>query len=124
MDTFFGVPWASLDLDGPARFLSDQEDEGLTWETKGTEIRPTSVLKAVCGLANQLGGFLIIGASRGDDGEWTLPVFLFLMSAQRLPAVQTEPHELPAFPTWLVELQKRAGARPTLVFRSRLAENA
>jgi hypothetical protein len=70
MLNFFGT-WDDLTLERVGAFLAEQEDEGLTWETKGTEIRPTSVLKAVCGFANQVGGFLIIGARR-EGSEWVL----------------------------------------------------
>ena len=69
---FFGTPWGDLTLADVEAFLAGQEDEGLTWETKGTEIRPASVLKAVCGFANQMGGFLILGATREPGEGWTL----------------------------------------------------
>jgi hypothetical protein len=71
MLNFFGTPWDDLTLERVTAFMAEQEDEGLTWETKGTEIRSASVLKAVCGFANQVGGFLIIGARR-EGGRWVL----------------------------------------------------
>jgi hypothetical protein len=68
---FFGTPWDDLTLEAVEGFLDGQQDEGLTWETKGTEIRREHVWKSVAGLANQIGGFLIVGARREADG-WTV----------------------------------------------------
>lgn len=69
---FFGTPWADLTLGDVERFLApDEREEGLTWETKGTEVRRGHVWKSVAGLANQVGGFLILGARRVDGG-WTV----------------------------------------------------
>jgi hypothetical protein len=39
---FFGTPWSDLTLAHVEAFLADQEDEGLTWETKGTDLHPQS----------------------------------------------------------------------------------
>jgi hypothetical protein len=65
MDSFFGTPWSDLGLTELGAFLEVEEDEGMTWETKGTE-RPSrhDVRKAVSGLANQRGGFFIVGVRR------------------------------------------------------------
>lgn len=69
----FDMAWTELDVGSVERFLADASDEGLTWEAKGKETpRRDSVLKAVCGFANALGGYLIIGAERGSTG-WQLP---------------------------------------------------
>lgn len=70
----FGAPWEALELEQVHRFLNDRPDEGLTWEAKGGEIRPEQVRAAVCAFANSdLGGFLILGASRKKpDAEWSV----------------------------------------------------
>lgn len=84
----FDVPWSQLDLDAVRRFLDDAGEEGVTWEAKADDdeerhrpageepgrLRPQTIRKAVSGLANQIGGYLIIGA-RWDKEErsWRLP---------------------------------------------------
>jgi hypothetical protein len=79
VDSFFGTPWSELRLENVERFLADAEDEGLTWEAKGTEQpRPQTVRKAVCAFANTDGGFLIVGASPDNEGRgWRLDPVAF-----------------------------------------------
>jgi Schlafen, AlbA_2 len=72
----FGVPWAELDRASIESFLDEANEEGVTWEAKGggeDQARPRSdsLRKAACGFANQIGGYLIVGASR-KDGKWRL----------------------------------------------------
>lgn len=71
----FGVPLARLSLRQLERFLAGAGDEPLTWEAKGDGDRPLhsgTVRKAICAFANSdLGGWLILGATQGDDG-WRL----------------------------------------------------
>jgi Schlafen, AlbA_2 len=70
----FGRPWAEFTLDDVQSFFADAGDEGLTWEAKGTgNIRPLQIRKAACGLANAIGGYLILGASRSKaTGQWVV----------------------------------------------------
>jgi predicted HTH transcriptional regulator len=73
MPSFFGTPWSVLSEEDVVGFLADAGDEGLLWEAKdGAEPRRDSVRKAVCGLANAQGGFLIIGAERAAGVAWNL----------------------------------------------------
>jgi hypothetical protein len=72
----FDVPWPELKRAQVEAFLADAGDEGLVWEAKGAgddhgPPRAESLRKAACGLANQIGGYLIIGAAR-RDGRWKL----------------------------------------------------
>jgi predicted HTH transcriptional regulator len=74
MFDLFGVPWAELTRSDVESFLEDAGDEGVNWEAKGrgpeqTRPRPASLRKAACGFANQIGGYLIVGASKDGD-EW------------------------------------------------------
>lgn len=76
MFDLFGVSWADLQRSHVEGFLDEAGEEGVTWEAKGggedqSRPRPGSLRKAACGLANQIGGYLIIGASR-KDGKWRL----------------------------------------------------
>jgi hypothetical protein len=72
--SFFGTAWEDMTEFAVEGFLSDAGDEGLIWEAKGgTEPHRRTVHKAVCGLANAEGGFLILGAERRAGGAWTLP---------------------------------------------------
>src|SRR3954447_23785153 len=62
---------------GDAVFV-DGGDEGATWEPKADDergrLRPESVRKAANGLANRVGGYVIIGATRDKKTrEWTVP---------------------------------------------------
>ncbi len=78
MIDLFDVPWQQFDEDALRRFLADAGEEGITWEAKADDdrgvLRPESIRKAACGLANQLGGYILIGA-RWDKATstWTLP---------------------------------------------------
>lgn len=82
MDSFFGTPWADLDLEAVERFLvEDAEAEGLTWEAKGSDPRGgdpphrDAVRKHVSAFANsELGGFYLLGAAREQRsaGPWKL----------------------------------------------------
>jgi Putative DNA-binding domain len=76
LSDLFGVPWAELRLAAIESFLDEAGEEGVTWEAKGggkdqARPRPASLRKAACGLANQIGGYLIVGASR-EGGRWML----------------------------------------------------
>jgi hypothetical protein len=76
MFDLFGVPWAELKRSHLESFLDDAGEEGVTWEAKGggedqVHPHPGSLRKAACGLANQIGGYLIIGASH-KEGKWRL----------------------------------------------------
>ncbi|MGD9571612.1 MAG: helix-turn-helix domain-containing protein [Thermoleophilia bacterium] len=72
-DCPFGVPWGELNLKRLEAFFAEADPavEPLTWEAKGTELRGERVRREVCGFANQLGGFLVLGA-RVDGGRWVL----------------------------------------------------
>jgi hypothetical protein len=69
-------------------FLESVSGEGMLWEGKGTaelsELR-RHIREEVCGLANQLGGYLIVGAVR-KDGVWSLP-------GVSRGALKEEPHD-------------------------------
>jgi hypothetical protein len=73
----FDVPWDRLERSHLERFLESAGEEGVTWEAKGARResgeapRSDSIRKAACGLANQIGGYLIVGARR-IDGTWRL----------------------------------------------------
>lgn len=71
--TIFDVVWEELALEHVESFLTDAGAEGLTWEAKGNELpHPGSVAKHVCGFANAVdGGYLLLGADRGEDGTWS-----------------------------------------------------
>jgi Schlafen, AlbA_2 len=77
VDSIFDVDFSELEPEHIEEFLRDVSGEGLTWEGKGTA--PLTKLKSkivagVCGLANQLGGYFIVGAEEDKDaGTWTLP---------------------------------------------------
>lgn len=78
MFELFRVPWADVELDDVREFLDGAGEEPLTWEAKADDERgrlhPGSIQKAICGLANQIGGYLIIGARWDKDAAgWTLP---------------------------------------------------
>jgi hypothetical protein len=72
----FGVAWDRLERSHVEQFLDEGGEEGVNWEAKGAGKagegpRPDSLRKAACGLANQIGGYLIVGAQR-VDGVWQL----------------------------------------------------
>ena len=76
MVDLFGVPWPKLKRSDVERFLAAAGDEGVTWEAKSggpdsARPRPAVIQKAACGFANQIGGYLVIGASK-DGGHWKL----------------------------------------------------
>ena len=81
MDSIFRVPYEALRLDDVRKFLSDAGNEGITWETKGPRpdrpddpLHPRHIREAACGIANSLGGFIILGATQAESGgEWSLP---------------------------------------------------
>lgn len=88
MINLFGEPWPAVELGHVEAFLADAGEEGVTWEAKADEdeerkpsggeqpgrLRPTTIRKAVSGLANQLGGYLIAGARWEKKAKkWTLP---------------------------------------------------
>jgi Putative DNA-binding domain len=74
MESIFEIPWRDVELKHVKTFVASASGEGLIWEAKATD--PLSRLKrkiieAVCGLANQLGGFVIVGAKQVND-KWKL----------------------------------------------------
>jgi hypothetical protein len=73
----FGVPWSEIELGTIQGFLSSAGEEGVTWEAKADDsrghLRPDSIRKAACGLANQIGGYLFLGATKEPQGTWRLP---------------------------------------------------
>lgn len=77
MIDLFGVPWERLDRSHVEQFLDSAEDEGINWEAKGAgkdeshRPRRETLRKAACGFANQIGGYLIVGASK-KDSKWVL----------------------------------------------------
>lgn len=80
LQSLFGVPWNALELADVARFLADAGDEGLTWEAKAERddalLSTRMISEEVCGFANSVGGYLILGASqREKGGSWDLPGF-------------------------------------------------
>ena len=88
MFELFRVPWSQIDLKDVEAFLGDAGEEGVTWEAKADDdderarragqepgrVGKNTIRKAGCGLANQIGGFVILGA-RWDksDRVWRLP---------------------------------------------------
>ena len=78
MEPMFGVEFSRLTVDDVRAFLEDAVEEGLNWEAKagdpddGKGVRPEHIRKSVCALANQIGGWVLIGAAR-RDGRWELP---------------------------------------------------
>lgn len=87
MFNIFRVPWAELGLDDVEAFLADAGEEGVTWEAKADDedrsrppgdtpgcLRKNTIRKAGCGLANQIGGYLLVGARWDKTAhEWHLP---------------------------------------------------
>jgi hypothetical protein len=71
----FNVAWGRLEQVHVEQFLAEAGDEGITWEAKGAGgsqgPHSGSLGKAACGFANQIGGYLIVGATR-SDGKWSL----------------------------------------------------
>jgi hypothetical protein len=85
VESIFGVPWERVELEDVAAFLETAGDEGIRWEAKATDPRrPEAPIEAhliraaVCGLANSIGGYVIIGATRDrETGAWSLPGVVF-----------------------------------------------
>ena len=77
VDSLFSVPWRDVELQHVREFLAVAGDEGLTWEAKGEKeenrLTPKTVANEACELANSIGGYLILGADRGDGDGWNLP---------------------------------------------------
>jgi hypothetical protein len=81
----FGAPWLSLRQEHVIDFLADQpEDEGLYWEVKrdpgpergGAKRLREPLEKAVCGMANSEGGFVIVGAEWNKQSKrWEVTGF-------------------------------------------------
>jgi hypothetical protein len=87
-DHLFGVDFENLDLAHVEAFLAEAGEEGVTWEAKADDdderkrpggeapgrLKPRTIQKAASGIANQIGGFLILGA-RWDKAakRWRLP---------------------------------------------------
>jgi hypothetical protein len=68
--TIFGVPWAKLELSHVEAFLGGAGREPLTWEAKGTTVRPEQVTKHVGGFANAAeDGYLLLGFEH-DGSSW------------------------------------------------------
>ncbi len=105
----FDVDWQDLDIEHVESFLAEAGDEGLTWEGKGErEPHRDSVRKAVCGFANAVGGYLIIGAER-SEGRWHVPGVSFR-------------HDEPG--TWLASLVAAQGVTPVPVFDVKVFDRA
>jgi hypothetical protein len=77
MFDLFRVPWATVELDDVRAFLDEVQDrEGVVWEAKADDdderrrpegeqpgrLHARTLHTGVSALANQLGGFLILGA--------------------------------------------------------------
>jgi hypothetical protein len=73
MDSIFRASWDELIVEDVEAFLADATEEGLTWEAKREQPRPASLAKAAGGMANAIGGFVLLGAVRDQAGVWTLP---------------------------------------------------
>lgn len=86
MHGLFG-PLDEVELADVEAFLRDAGEEGVTWEAKADDdeernrpegeepgkLRNTTIHKAVCGLANQIGGYLIIGARWDSEAkQWNV----------------------------------------------------
>jgi hypothetical protein len=70
----FGVAWEELALDDLVGFLNTAEDESLTWEAKGGNIRPEHLREEASAFGNStLGGLLVLGATQDrDTGAWSI----------------------------------------------------
>jgi hypothetical protein len=68
MESIFGVPWEQVELDHVRAFLETAGDEGILWEAKATDprradakIEASVIREPICGLANSIGGYVIVG---------------------------------------------------------------
>lgn len=77
MFDLFGATWSNLAVEDVEAFLREADQEGVTWEAKAdteqSSLRPDSIRKAACGFANQIGGYLILGARKAEGEGWDLP---------------------------------------------------
>jgi hypothetical protein len=105
VESIFKVSWNDVGLDDVRAFLHEATDEGIRWEAKAADPRKSdaaisgdTIRAAICGLANSIGGYVVIGASRDNDtGEWSLPGVVF-------------PHSEPT--TWLDDVAESLRPRP------------
>lgn len=79
MFSVFDVPFDQLAVEHVRAFLAEAEEEGVIWEAKadgpdgsGKRLRPEHVRNGVCGLANQLGGYFVVGAAQDGERRWQL----------------------------------------------------
>jgi hypothetical protein len=85
VESIFRVPWEQVGPDDVAAFLETAGDEGIRWEAKAADPKqPEAAIEArlvrapMCGLANSIGGYVIIGATRDKEtGVWSLPGVVF-----------------------------------------------
>lgn len=71
--TPFGRSWEELTLEDLRAFFDHADEEGWTWEAKGTRARPEHVQQAASAFGNSVeGGYLVLGARRRDgaSGPW------------------------------------------------------
>lgn len=70
----FGVAWEQLSLKDVVTFLALAEDESLTWEAKGGDIRSGHIRDAASAFGNShLGGLLLLGATQDKKTHaWSL----------------------------------------------------
>ena len=73
MDSIFRASWDELAVEDVEAFLAEATEEGLNWEAKREQPRTASLAKAAGGMANAIGGFVLLGAVRDGAGAWTLP---------------------------------------------------
>jgi hypothetical protein len=74
----FATPWDKLDPEALRSFLKTAGEEGVTWEAKADDergpLRRDSLRKAASGLANRIGGYILIGAKWDKTAKcWRLP---------------------------------------------------
>jgi predicted HTH transcriptional regulator len=76
MFDLFAVSWGEVELEHVESFLAQADEEGVNWEAKAegedAPLHPGSIRKAACGLANQIGGYLILGARKSTGRSWEL----------------------------------------------------
>jgi hypothetical protein len=111
----FDTTWGELDVESVERFLAEAGDEGLTWEAKGKKApHRDSIRKAVCGFANALGGYLIVGAERGSAG-WQLPGVSFPSEPQTWTSSVISAGGVSPIPRFDVKSFLREGGRHVVV---------